>query len=1096
MKRAERKRLSAILSDLRGLVDLAGRVRQLASHMPVSHRANLDEYSLWLLRELDGLNASGDLERAATATASRWFSSTTPAEGADRAANRLTKFHTGLGERGDRRRIEATLADLQKRASAEWDQLNAALADVDALATSLRRVLDDESHLTFTTRVLSVAERTLIEDTLRDHAPDLLDARQILDPATCPADRCSRAHAAVARLLTRQVTFRRDGVRDQLDSAASRVATVLRTEEEQAQRLIQESEAFKGQAGSALALSGDLLRDATARFDELRKSGTDLALGSTVTRLIPIGPDAELATLLTSGRDFRLAPEAAKTVSSCEERVSAHLTAAATHIDTEGQCSREPGCQPAHAALSQLRQLMHAEVPACERILTAMNEPGPEFTSFADDSLPLAHIVPAEWRPTEVIDNITLTRLVDVAPTVTEAEKVAKAALAEAKRAAEKVRAADIELSLRDMDLEVLKKAAGSGGLRTGALSRHGLRSVWDVLRASKHGQESLATIPGIGDESSWLATQAALRLHEGVRDETPVRIDVKARRAHTTTLLARLRAWDGARKFEPSEEEVALSEAMRLLFNKVPEGTELLAGTADPAPSVRVMAESILAGLAPTAPTDDVWTDFLSRPADYFGMLTELGFVTEDEQKMHGDLPEEIIAAVRDQELNRTHLTASLRAYQGFGARFALVQKRIVLGDEMGLGKTVEALAVMAHLRATEGSHFVVVCPAAVVSNWMREIPKHTALRAYRVHGQDWDRRRALSNWSRDGGVAVTTYGLMQRFADDLATANPSCAVFDEAHYIKNPFIARSIASEVLIDAADHAILMTGTPLENSVQEFRNLIGYLRPDLAESAPEFLASKFRKHVAPAYLRRNQEDVLTELPELVEVDEWVGSNDGGDSYRDAVRAGDFMLMRRTAMLVEKSVKVERLKEIVEEAEDNGRRVIVFSYFRDVLTHLANVLPGQVFGPLTGAVSADERQRMVDRFSEADGGAVLVAQITAGGVGLNIQSASVVVICEPQLKPTTEDQAVARAHRMGQTTTVQVHRLLTEGGVDERIREILAEKRQLFDEFARDSVIAKRAPDAVDMTDSELARQVIAAERERLFGEQASAVSGGS
>ena len=188
-----------------------------------------------------------------------------------------------------------------------------------------------------------------------------------------------------------------------------------------------------------------------------------------------------------------------------------------------------------------------------------------------------------------------------------------------------------------------------------------------------------------------------------------------------------------------------------------------------------------------------------------------------------------------------------------------------------------------------------------------------------------------------------------------------------------------------------------------------------------------------------------------------------------------------------MLSEHSLKSERLKEIVDEAEANGRRVIVFSYFREVLSEVARILRGQVFGPLTGALPATERQSLVDRYSQARSGAVLVAQITAGGVGLNIQSASVVVICEPQLKPTMESQAIARAHRMGQTNTVQVHRLLTENSVDEHIREILAGKRQLFDEFARDSVIAKQAPDAVDVSEAELARIVVAAERERLFGQ---------
>lgn len=124
-------------------------------------------------------------------------------------------------------------------------------------------------------------------------------------------------------------------------------------------------------------------------------------------------------------------------------------------------------------------------------------------------------------------------------------------------------------------------------------------------------------------------------------------------------------------------------------------------------------------------------------------------------------------------------------------------------------------------------------------------------------------------------------------------------------------------------------------------------------------------------------------------------------------------------------------------------------------------------------------------MVDGFSSSRHGAVLVAQIVAGGVGLNIQSASVVIICEPQLKPTTETQAIARAHRMGQVQSVQVHRLLSEDSVDQRITEMLAGKKRLFDDFARVSDMAGATPDAVDLSEAELVQEVIAAERKRLF-----------
>jgi SNF2 family DNA or RNA helicase len=198
----------------------------------------------------------------------------------------------------------------------------------------------------------------------------------------------------------------------------------------------------------------------------------------------------------------------------------------------------------------------------------------------------------------------------------------------------------------------------------------------------------------------------------------------------------------------------------------------------------------------------------------------------------------------------------------------------------------------------------------------------------------------------------------------------------------------------------------------------------------------------------------------------------------------------MAMRQAAMLGgEKSAKLSRLIELVEEAEDNGRRVVVFSYFRDVLEQVAAAMPGRVFGPLTGSVTPIKRQEMVDQFSKAGHGAVLVAQIVAGGVGLNIQAASVVVLCEPQLKPTMEWQAIARARRMGQLESVQVHRLLSEEGVDQRIREILARKAELFAEFAKISETAESAPEAFDVSEAELAREIIAEERERLFVQSA-------
>jgi len=181
----------------------------------------------------------------------------------------------------------------------------------------------------------------------------------------------------------------------------------------------------------------------------------------------------------------------------------------------------------------------------------------------------------------------------------------------------------------------------------------------------------------------------------------------------------------------------------------------------------------------------------------------------------------------------------------------------------------------------------------------------------------------------------------------------------------------------------------------------------------------------------------------------------------------------------------SEKIKRLTEIVDEAVANKRKVLVFSQFRSVLDAVLASLDVQTFGPLTGSVPPIRRQQIVDDFTQAKGGAALVSQIVAGGVGLNIQAASVVVICEPQLKPTIEWQAIARARRMGQLESVQVHRLLSEEGVDRRVTEILAKKAELFHEFARVSETAEAAPEAFDISEAEIAKKVVAEERERLF-----------
>jgi SNF2 family DNA or RNA helicase len=412
------------------------------------------------------------------------------------------------------------------------------------------------------------------------------------------------------------------------------------------------------------------------------------------------------------------------------------------------------------------------------------------------------------------------------------------------------------------------------------------------------------------------------------------------------------------------------------------------------------------------------------------------------------------------------------------------------VLGDEMGLGKTIQALAAAVHIHNGSGNgaaHFLVVAPASILANWVHEIGTRTPLAAHLLHGDEFD--ATLGAWTDNGGVAVTSYTTLRRNADQVLGAGPEgvdLLVADEAHYVKNPKAGRTKALVAVSDRAKRVCFMSGTPLENHPEEFVHLLESLAPARARDLDDFLrrpgavlggARRFHAELADVYLRRNQDDVLKELPARLEKDEWVElTADGHAAYRDAVAAGNFMGMRRAAT---GEAKLERLQDLLAEYRESGVKVLLFSYFLEVLQRV-----GERFDPLgaiTGNVKPQERFELVQRFNETDEPALLVAQIDAGGTGLNLQAAGAVVIMEPQLKPTTEMQAIARAHRMGQTRRVVVHRLLARDCVDERLVEILAEKQDLFERFARESAIKDASEEA---TATSPARQIIEAERRRL------------
>ena len=460
-----------------------------------------------------------------------------------------------------------------------------------------------------------------------------------------------------------------------------------------------------------------------------------------------------------------------------------------------------------------------------------------------------------------------------------------------------------------------------------------------------------------------------------------------------------------------------------------------------------------------------NLWADFVENNIEYFTTLEDIvpDLISKTESDIKG-LPEELAQNISNVNLNLLGLNCTLRKYQELGVKYILHQKNVLLGDEMGLGKTIQAIASMVCLKNSGETHFLVICPASVLTNWQREVEKHSDLTAIKIHGTN--KIENLNIWLQNGGVGVTTYETTAnlRLPEDFKI---SLLIVDEAHYIKNPDAKRTKNTKKICKKCERILFMTGTALENRVDEMISLISILQPQIALSIRNITymahAQKFREKVSPVYFRRKRSDVLTELPELIESEEWCEiSKEEEFLYENAILDKHYANARRVSWNVDdlnNSSKAQRLLEILEEAEDEERKVIVFSFFLDTIQKIALLLQDKCYGPITGEIPPQRRQEIIDEFDDAPDGSVLVAQIQSGGTGLNIQSASVVVICEPQFKPSIENQAISRSYRMGQARNVLVYRLLAEDTIDEQLNKLLKDKQKVFDAFADKSLAAQ-------------------------------------
>ena len=474
------------------------------------------------------------------------------------------------------------------------------------------------------------------------------------------------------------------------------------------------------------------------------------------------------------------------------------------------------------------------------------------------------------------------------------------------------------------------------------------------------------------------------------------------------------------------------------------------------------------------TSDTIDAMTDFITNSADYYALLDYFGGERLPKPLIYSSVPAKLAANIDKIELNLSGFKGNLRSYQTFGAKYILHQERALLGDEMGLGKTVEAIAVMAHIYAEMGGgHFLVVCPASVLVNWAREIAKFSNIPVQIVHGHDRDEE--VIKWQKQGGVCVTNYETMGKIVGSIDNQMVlELMVIDEAHYIKNPDAKRTKYIHALDNESKRILLMTGTPLENKVEEMCSLIDFIRPDMADTvrgaARMTKVPEFREMVAPVYLRRLRTDVLDELPPIEHKEEWceMSPTDLGE-YIYFVTNRNFNDLRRVGFTqadMNSSAKAVRIKELCDDAKREGRKVIIYSFYRETIDKVSEMLGEACIGEITGSTEPARRQEIIDEFSASDDKHVLVAQIQAGGTGLNIQAASVVIFCEPQIKPSLENQALSRVYRMGQNRNVLVYHILCPETVDEAVTSILSRKQEQFNLYANESVMAGASDAIID------------------------------
>ncbi|MCH6258246.1 DEAD/DEAH box helicase [Puniceicoccaceae bacterium K14] len=453
--------------------------------------------------------------------------------------------------------------------------------------------------------------------------------------------------------------------------------------------------------------------------------------------------------------------------------------------------------------------------------------------------------------------------------------------------------------------------------------------------------------------------------------------------------------------------------------------------------------------------------------------------------------------------------LVETLRPYQKIGVSWLhhLFKNKLggILADEMGLGKTIQAISLLASLKESgkQGTSLV-ICPASLVENWRRESVKFAPkLRVIVNHGsQRIKKAEDLNGYD----LVITSYGTLIRDQKKLADTDFLCVIGDEAQHIKNKRTRNAKAISSL--HTQGRFLLTGTPIENSIQDLISLLDFIMPGSWKGIPSGARGGERKwheqriqdQAAPYILRRSKLKVAPELPEKIEqvifvdmtkdqkatydnarrsASEEISALESSGASEGAVRMKTLTQLLRLRQVccdprilddklpADASPKLSSFLELLEEAIDGGHRILVFSQFVSILSLLKKELDSQQIPYCYIDGKTKDRMAEVDRFNDEDDIPLFLISLKAGGTGLNLTAADTVIHFDPWWNPAVEAQATDRAHRIGQDKIVTSYKLIVSGSVEEKVLQMQGEKKKLLENIFEASEAANSRISLEDM-----------------------------